>query len=153
MSLPEMVLRDELKQEPETPGEVRRLLEAIDRRLHDAGNQENHPETRMEQAYHAILTCALAGLRASGLRPTDRRGHHVVALESLNSTLGIPHDRVDYFQTLRDLRNKDLYTGSIHVTVRQAEEAIQEAQALRNDLETWLEGRGATQPETELPGD
>ena len=69
-----------------------------------------------------------------------------MALESLSSTLGIPHDRVDYFQTLRDLRNKDLYTGSIHVTVRQAEEAIQEAQVLRNDLEKWLEERRAASP-------
>ena len=143
MSLAEMLLRDELRQEPETPGEVKRLLEAIDRRLDDAGNEANHPETRLEQAYHAILNCALVGLRANGLRPTDRRGHHVVALESLSSTLGIPDDRVDYFQMLRDLRNKDLYTGGIHVTVRQAEEAIGEAQALRSELEKWLEERGA----------
>ena len=143
MSLAEMLLRDELRQEPETPGEVKRLLEAIDRRLDDAGNEANHPETRLEQAYHAILNCALVGLRANGLRPTDRRGHHVVALESLSSTLGILDDRVDYFQTLRDLRNKDLYTGGVHVTVRQAEEAIQEAQALRSELERWLGDREA----------
>ncbi len=138
MSLAEMLLRDELRREPATPGEVERLLEAIDRRLEDAGNEANHPETRLEQAYHAILNCALAGLRVDGLRPTDRRGHHIVALESLSDTLGTPHDRVDYFQTLRDLRNKDLYTGGVHVTVRQAEEAIEEAQALRSELERWL---------------
>jgi uncharacterized protein (UPF0332 family) len=143
MSLPEMLLRDELRQEPETPGEVNRLLEAIGRRLEDAGNEANHPETRLEQAYHAILNCALVGLRANGLRPTDRRGHHVVALESLCDTLGIPNDRVDYFQTLRDLRNKDLYTGGIHVTARQAEEAIAEAEALHSELEQWLGQREA----------
>jgi len=79
----------------------------------------------------------------TGLRPTDRPGHHIVALESLSDTLGIPNDRVDYFQTLRDLRNKDLYTGGIHVTVRQAEEAIAEAQALRSDLKLWLGERRA----------
>jgi len=50
---------------------------------------------------------------------------------------------VDYFQTLRDLRNKDLYTGGIHVTVRQAEEAITEAQILRGDLVQWLSEREA----------
>jgi len=142
VSLAEMLLRDELRREPATPGEVERLLEAIDRRLEDAGNEANHPETRLEQAYHAILNCALAGLRVDGLRPTDRRGHHIVALESLSDTLGTPHDRVDYFQTLRDLRNKDLYTGGVHVTVRQAEEAIEEAQALRSELERWLGERG-----------
>ena len=138
MSLAEMLLRDELRREPETSEEVVRLLEVIERRLQDAGNEANHPETRLEQAYHAILSCALVGLRANGLRPTDRRGHHFVALESLRDTLGIPVDRVDYFQMLRDLRNKDLYTGGIHVTVHQAEEAIREAQALRSELEQWL---------------
>ena len=97
----------------------------------------------MEQAYNAILNCALVGLRANGLRPTDGRGHHIVALESLCDTLGTPGDRVDYFQTLRDLRNKDLYTGGIHVTVRQAEEAITEAQILRGDLVQWLSEREA----------
>jgi len=143
MSPAEMLLRDEVRREPETPGEVKRLLEAIDRRLEVAGNTANHPETRLEQAYHAILNCALAGLRVSDLRPTDRRGHHVVALETLSWTLGIPDDRVDYFQTLRDLRNKDLYTGGIHVTLRQAEEAIAEAHTLRSNLRRWLEDRGA----------
>lgn len=138
-----MLLRDELRREPETSGEIGRLLDAIDRRLDDAGNESNHPETRLEQAYHAILTCALAGLRVHGLRPTDRRGHHVVALESLSETLGISNDRVDYFQTLRDLRNKDLYTGGIQVPARQAEEAIAEAQALRSELVQWLGKRKA----------
>ena len=143
MSLAEMLLRDELRREPVTPGEVGRLLEAIDRRLQDGGNEANHPETRLEQAYHAILTCALVGLRVNGLRPTDRRGHHMVALESLSDTLGMPADRVDYFQTLRALRNKDLYTGGIHVTVRQAEDAVGEARALRSELEQWLDERAA----------
>jgi len=139
-----MLLRDELQREPVTPGEVGRLLEAVDRRLQDGGNDANHPETRLEQAYYAILNCALIGLRMNGLRPTDRRGHHMVALESLSDTLGMPADRVDYFQMLRDLRNKDLYTGGVHVTVRQAEEAIAEAQALRSELEQWLDERAAS---------
>jgi len=143
VSLEEMVLRDELRREPATPGEVERLLTAIARRLEDAGNEANHPETRLEQAYHAILNCALVGLRVDGLRPTDRRGHHVVALESLIDTLGVPHDRVDYFQTLRDLRNRDLYTGGVHVTSHQAEEAIAEARTLQSELVEWLETREA----------
>jgi len=143
MSLAAMLLRDDLRREPEASGEVERLLETIDRRLQDAGNEANHPETRLEQAYHAILNRALVGLRMNGLRPTDRRGHHFVALESLSDTLGIPTDRVDYFQVLRDLRNKDLYMGGIHVTVRQAEEAICEAQALRRELERLLSERAA----------
>lgn len=75
---------------------------------------------------------------------TDRSpGHHVVALESLGHTLGTADGRVDYFQTLRELRNKGLYTGGIYITVSQAEEAIGEAQALRSELERWLKERKA----------
>ncbi len=109
----------------------------------EVGGTPRHPKTRLEQAYNAILNCALVGLRVNRLRATDRRGHHVVALESLSDTLGVPDDRVDYFQMLRDLRNKDLYTGGTHVTVRQAEEAIAEAHALRSELERWLGEREA----------
>jgi len=64
-----MEFRRELEREPVTTGEVSRLVQAIERRLKDAKNETNSPETRMEQAYHAILNCALAALRAEGYRP------------------------------------------------------------------------------------
>jgi hypothetical protein len=143
VSLEEMLFRDELRREAAAPGEVDRPLPAIARRVEDARNEANHAETRLEQAYHAILNCALVGLRTNGLRPTDRRGHHIVALESPIDTLGTPRGRVDWFQTLRNLRSKDLYTAEVHATVRQAEEAIREAGALRSELGPWLGERGA----------
>jgi hypothetical protein len=71
VSLEEMILRGELRREPAAPEEIRQLLAAITRRLDDARRVENHPETRIEQAYHAILNCALAALRAGGLRSTN----------------------------------------------------------------------------------
>ncbi|MBE0635128.1 hypothetical protein IH601_03935 [Candidatus Bipolaricaulota bacterium] len=141
MSIQDHLLRDELKREPAVAGEIGRLLEGIDRRLHDAANASNYPETRLEQAYHAILGCALAALRTQGLRPTDRPGHHIVILESLADTIGIPLSQVDYFQSLRTVRNRELYTGSTHVSRSQAEEAIAEAVNLRSDLKKWLEGQ------------
>jgi hypothetical protein len=140
VSLEELLLRDELRRENLTPGEIERLREGIARRLHDAAVESNYPETRLEQAYHAILGCALVGLRASNLRPTNRPGHHIATLESLADTIGISPERVDYFQALRVLRNKELYTGSTHVTVHQAEEAIEEATGLTDELELWLGG-------------
>ncbi len=138
MSLEELVFRNEIAREPLGPGEIDRLLATVDRRLEDASHASLHPETRLEQAYHAILGCAVIGLRAHGLRPVDRPGHHVVALESLADTLGITLDRIDYFQTLRDLRNKDIYTGSSHVSAGQANEAVEEAHRLAGDVKTWL---------------
>ena len=136
-----MLLRNELRREPETSGEIQRLLDAITRRLEDAGNDSIHPETRLEQAYHAILNCALVALRASGMRPSTGPGHHIVILESLLDTLSIEPTLGDYFQTLRNLRNKDIYTGGAHVSSRQADEAIEEAAALHKRLKEWMGSR------------
>jgi len=141
MSLEEMLLRSELKREKATAGEVERLLCMVRRRLQDAGHQEIHPETRLEQAYSAILGCALVALRAHDLRPTDRPGHHAVSLESMADTIGVSMGRIDYFQTLRTLRNKDLYTGSAHISDAQAVEAVNEARRLADEVETWLKER------------
>jgi hypothetical protein len=143
MSLEELLLRGEVVREKLARGEVDRLLDAVSRRLEDAAHASLHPETRLEQAYHAILGCAMVGLRAHGLRVADRPGHHVVAIESLAQTLGVASERVDYLQTLRDLRNKDIYTGSAHISEAQAEEAVEEARKLAHDTALWLQARQA----------
>jgi len=141
MSLEEMLLRSELKREKAIPGEIERMLNAVERRLQDAEHTDIHAETRLEQAYHVILGCAIIGLRAHDLRLTNRPGHHVTALDSLADTLGISLDRIDYFQTLRDLRNKDLYTGRTYISDSQAVEAVGEARKLVQDLTAWLAQR------------
>jgi hypothetical protein len=89
MSLDELLFRSEVVREKLVPGEMARLLQSIERRLEDAAHASIHPETRLEQAYHAILGCAMVGLRAHGLRAVDRPGHHIVALESLADTVGV----------------------------------------------------------------
>lgn len=141
MSLEELLFHNEIVRELLGTGEIDRLLATVDRRLEDASLASLHPETRLEQAYHAILGCAVIGLRAHGLRAVNRPGHHVVALESLADTLGIKLDRIDYFQTLRDLRNKDIYTGSSHVSDTQALEAVEEARRLVAEIKDWLRKR------------
>jgi len=141
VSLEEMLLRGELVREPARPGETRRLIAAATRRLEDAANTSIHPETRLEQAYHAILNCALAALRAENLRAVNGPGKHRFVLESLEDTLGTPPDLIAYFQQLRDLRHRDIYEGSIHVSESEAEDAVTEASELLEHLRTWLEAR------------
>ncbi len=120
------------------PGEIKRMLGTVQRRLQDAEHEDIHPETRLEQAYHAILDCALIALRVHDLRTVNRPGHHMVALESLADTLGLSTDRIDYFQMLRDLRNKDLCTGGTYISDNQAAEAVEEVRKLAEDLAGWL---------------
>ena len=141
MSLEELLFRNEIVREALGAGEIDRLLATVDRRLEDASLALLHPETRLEQAYHAILGCAVIGVRAHGLRVVDRPGHHVVALESLADTIGTTLERIDYFQTLRDLRNKGIYAGSSHVSDTQALEAVEEARRLVAETKDWLRKR------------
>jgi len=70
MSLANMFAQGQLKKLKPHGGEVVALLRTAARRLEDAANTTVHTETRLEQAYTAILTCALAVLRAEGYRPS-----------------------------------------------------------------------------------
>jgi hypothetical protein len=45
MSLQEMLLRSELKREEAVPGEIKRMLGTVQRRLQDAEHEDIHPET------------------------------------------------------------------------------------------------------------
>lgn len=94
----------------------------------------------MEQAYTAILNCALAALRAEGARPVRGSGQHVHTLESLRFTVGVDEEHLGYYQTLRSLRHRGLYEGFTDVSQSQAEEAVEEARWLQGQLATWLTG-------------
>ncbi len=60
---------------------------------------------------------------------------------SLSHTIGVSLDRVDYLQTLCDLRNRDVYTGDAHISDEQAAEAVEEASRLAADVVRWIEAR------------
>jgi len=143
VSLEDRVLSGELERIRPSMGEVSRLLDAARRRAETAENEACYPEIRLEQAYEAILNCALAALLASGLRPTNRPGKHVMVISSLRETLGVPAERVDYYQMLRTLRHRTLYEGTLDVSPSQAEQSAAEARALLAQTTKWLEARGA----------
>ena len=141
MSLDDMFRRGELERLPSTVGEIPALLKTINRRIEDAANTSNHPETRLEQAYIAILNCALAALRAEGARPVRGPGQHIHILESLRFTVGVDAERLGYYHMLRSLRHRGLYEGFTDVSKSQAEEAATEARWLQDRLEAWLVDR------------
>jgi hypothetical protein len=141
MRLDDMVHRGELDRLPPTVGEIPALLKTIDRRIEDAANPTNHPETRLEQAYTAIFNCALVALRAEGARPARGTRQHIYTLESLRFTVGVDAQRLDTYQTLRSLRHRGLYEGFTDVSESQAEEAVEEARWLQDRLAAWLADR------------
>jgi len=85
-----MLFRSELKREKAVPGEIKRMIDAVQRRLQDAEHEDIHPETRLEQdssqvyrsadfpvvASDAVLGARIASFTASNgnvLQLTDVR--------------------------------------------------------------------------------
>lgn len=105
--------------------------------LADARNTDIHAPNRLELAYKAILKCALLALRAGGLRLKSSQGHHRYALESLQHTLGVPIEDVDYFCDLAQTRHDDMYS-SAPVSDNDLGDVMTAAADLSDTLDSWL---------------
>lgn len=138
MTLADMAAREELTPLAPNRHEMERLMVAAKRRLEDAKNESVHPETRLEQAYDVILTCANVALRASGYRVARGEGQHVRTLETFGYSLAIDAERISYFQALRGMRHRGLYEGLREVTQSELDEAISEATELIQQTQDWL---------------
>lgn len=110
--------------------ELRRLLQAAERNLRDAGVTAISDETRFDAAYKAIMQCALAAMQARGFRPsTNEPGHHQTLIQALPLTLGVSQDTWVLLDALRRRRNANDYTGEV-VTPDMVAECVREAAAL-----------------------
>ena len=83
-----------LQSEPSDKDEIRRLLRKIETKLADAANSQISHDSRFDIAYEALLQIGLTALRANGLRPNSRGGHHALALQTLDSTISYPRDKL-----------------------------------------------------------
>ena len=145
MSLEEMAMRGEIVSEPATSGEIERHLASLQKRLEDAARAENHPETRLVQAYQAIFTCGWIALRVEGWRAVKRPGQHVTVIESMADTLGLDGNAIDTLLALSRQRHADLYEAR-PISVSEADEAVSEAGKLAERLREWLVLRGVEVP-------
>ncbi len=112
MGLDDLVRQRLLRPHPADRAEIRSLLLAALRRCEDASNPSVHAETRPEQAYHAVLSCALVALRAKGYRPGRVLGFTSSPSETLAETLRPDPEQIDYYQALRRQRHQCLYEDS-----------------------------------------
>ncbi len=138
MTLSEMLHHGEIERLPAGKREVSDLVTKANRRLEEASNEDNYEDSRLEMAYMAILFCASAALRASGYRVTRGEGHHVRTLDTLRYTLGLPSEKVNYYQMLRRARNTALYDELLEVPRTQLAEALEAARELLDITSSWL---------------
>src|SRR5688572_20916554 len=137
MSLQDLAGRNLDRIEPSAET-IQRLLEAATRHIADAKVMAISAETRFSSAYTAIRMLADAGLHANGYRTRSSvPGHHIVAIESLVTTLGIEAGVVARLDHLRKLRNAVEYSGDI-IPDSAVLECLSQAEALHTRTRNWL---------------
>ncbi len=137
MSLRELIGKNLERVEPsaETVG---RLLDAASRHIADSHVRTVSAETRFASAYTAVRMLADIGLHASGYRTRSSvPGHHVIAIESMASTVGIEASIVARLDHLRKLRNAVEYSGDL-IPESAVKECITQAESVRTRVRNWL---------------
>lgn len=139
MTLANLLKTGQLKEHTTTVEEVRRLLDAAQRNLADAGVTAISDETRFDAAYKAIMQLAMLALMANGYRPSSSAGgHHMTMIQSLPKSIGLSQKTMVVLDALRRKRNAADYIGS-YVDRSAVEACIAEAAALRVEVEAWIE--------------
>lgn len=127
-----------LQHEPASQAEIARFRAKIATKLNDAENTALSQDSRFDIAYEALLQLGLAALRANGYRPDSRGGHHVLALQTLPTSIGYPKEKIRLLDEFRRQRGLGLYDGSFNPSATEVAALIQEAHNLRQHFETWL---------------
>lgn len=117
---------------------VKRLISSAERNIADAHVLEISAENRFDVAYKAIMQLANAALQANGYRTlTNKPGHHMTMIQTLNQTAGIDKQTVIVLDALRKQRNVADYSGDI-IPTSAVDECISHAENLLNDTRNWL---------------
>lgn len=127
-----------LQQEPASPEELRRFLNKIATKLADAQSETLSLDSRFDLAYEALLQIGLAALRANGYRPDSRGGHHLLALQTLNTTIGYPREKLRLLDEFRRQRATGLYDGSFDPSKAEVQAILTTVIELNVFFNSWL---------------
>ena len=134
----ENLLGKGLQQEPASPEELRRFLNKIATKLADAQSETLSLDSRFDLAYEALLQIGLAALRANGYRPDSRGGHHLLALQTLNTTIGYPREKLRLLDEFRRQRATGLYDGSFDPSKAEVQAILTTVIELNVFFNSWL---------------
>jgi hypothetical protein len=90
-------------------------------------------------AYEALLQIGLVALRANGLRPDSRGGHHAIALQTLDSTIQYPREKLRLLDRFRRQRADGLYDASFEPSQAEVKALLDAVSELKDHLDDWLE--------------
>lgn len=127
-----------LQREASDATEIRRLRQKIEAKLADARNEQISLDSRFDLAYEALLQLGLTALRANGLRPDSRGGHHVVALQTLDTTILYPREKLRLLDRFRRQRAAGLYDGSFEPSEAEVKSLLDAVSEIKDHLDAWL---------------
>jgi len=137
MSLDDWLNNGWLVRHTTSPQEIVDLLGVADRDLADCQSEDLSTDWRMNIAYNAALQAATAALAAEGFRAT-RGLHHYRVIQSLANTIGADTKLITEFDKFRKKRNIGGYERAGLVSDQEADEMIELARQLRQDVEKWI---------------
>lgn len=115
---------------PADASRVERMAAGARQQLKDAMASGVSSETRFDCAYNSIRMIADVALLRQGLRTVSSKvGHHRVAIECLEHTLGVNAPTIRMLDVLRRQRNGSNYEGD-GVTDGALAECIKQARAM-----------------------
>ncbi|MBI5547631.1 MAG: hypothetical protein HY901_27425 [Deltaproteobacteria bacterium] len=118
--------------------EITGLLSIVARDLADAGEQAISADWRFGIAYNAALKLCTILIHASGYRP-EKTLQHYRTLQALPLIMGEARkDDAAYLETCRIKRNKVEYDQAGGATGADAQELLEFATTLREDVLAWL---------------
>ncbi len=137
MSLEIWVNNAWLKRHETSRQEISNLLAITDRDIEQSQTAGLGPEWRFDIAYNAALQSATAALAAAGYQ-AERANKHMRVIQSLEFTVGLDKQTIDFLDTCRRKRHVAVYEQVGAVSDQEAQEMTELAKELRFAVEKWL---------------
>jgi uncharacterized protein (UPF0332 family) len=126
-----------LKEHKPTSREIAELLAVADRALKDCQIPKLSNEGKLNIAHNAALQSAAAALVAAGYR-ASREAYHYYVIESLSFTLQMEGRVIRRLHKFRRKRNISDYERPGTVTEQEAQEMVELAKLIRQQVEEWI---------------
>lgn len=126
-----------LKKHPPSRKEIAELFGLADRDLEACQTQGLITDWRFNIAYSAALQLATAALAAAGYQ-ASHVAHHLRVIYSLGLTLKLDPAAVKTFDAFRKKRNVADYERAWAISEAEAQEMLDLAQRLRQEVEAWI---------------
>ena len=129
-----------LKEHKPTSHEIAELLAVADRAIKDCQVAELSNEGKLDIAHNAALQASVAALATAGYR-ASREGYHYYVIQSLSLTLQLEERIIRRLHKLRRKRNISDYERPGVVTEQEAQEMVELAKQIRQQVEEWIKNK------------